>query len=260
MNIKDEISQQLSNHFPSELVDNLLENYLLVKERYYTGKYREASSYGGRYAEAFLRIIQFIIDKTYTPLGTSISNFHDQVVHFGNQPKILFHESIRLQIPKALDVLYDIRSKRDVGHLGGDINANYADATLSLTISSWTLAELIRIYYVADLTEAQKLVDNLIRIRVPIIQDFNGFLKILNPKLRLSEKIMVLAFQKGDMGVALSDYLLWLRPKHRISNIKTALDTLVNEKSYLHKPPTEDIYYITESGIRWTEENINFEI
>ena len=112
----------------------------------------------------------------------------------------------------------------------------------------------------ADIDEAQRFVHNLIRIRVPLIQNFDGFLKILNPDLQLSKKIMALAFQKAEEGIRFDDLLAWLGPRHRSSNVKVAIKRLVNEKAFLHIPEKEEIYYITEAGIRWVEENIDFNL
>ncbi|MBD3171001.1 hypothetical protein GF326_00875 [Candidatus Bathyarchaeota archaeon] len=230
-----------------------------MKENFYLRNYRETSLYGGRYAEGLIRILQHITSGTYTPLGTSLGGFHNIVVRLAGLPTSAHHNSIRLYIPKALDVLYDIRNNRNVGHSSGDIDANYADAVLSLSLSSWTLVEMLRLYYVGNIDQAQKLVNDLIRIRVPLIQDFNGYLRVLNPKLPLREKIMGLALHKSAEGISKADLVSYLKHNHEAHNVGRSLSSLVRS-ALLHHDEIKDVYVITDAGIRWAEDTIEFDL
>lgn len=71
-------------------------------------------------------------------------------------------ESYRIHIPRVLATIYNIRNKRGVGHLGGDVNPNFADSTFIVTCVDWILAELVRVHYTCSLDEAQKMVDSII--------------------------------------------------------------------------------------------------
>lgn len=44
-------------------------------------------------------------------------------------------ESARLTIPRLLVALYDVRNRRGVGHVSGDVSANHMDAELVLAMS-----------------------------------------------------------------------------------------------------------------------------
>jgi len=259
MTIEEDIRHHLAVHFPQELVDELIRNYLEVKEKLYTREFRNAAFYGGRFAEVMLRVIQFLSQGNYTPLGTPLPTFHNTVVRFNNLPRGTHHDSIRLYIPKALDVLYDIRNNRNVGHVGGDIDENYADANLSLTLCSWVLVEIIRLYYIGDINQAQELVNKLIQIRIPLIQDFDGYLRILTPELPLRNKIMAIAFYKGEEGISLQDLNRFLSHNHTPANIGRSINRLV-QLALLHLDEHRNLYLITDAGIAWTEENVPFEI
>ena len=56
-------------------------------------------------------------------------------------------DAIRLHIPRTLRLVYDIRNKRDVAHLGPDIDPNLQDSTLVVSALDWVLAEFIRLYH-----------------------------------------------------------------------------------------------------------------
>lgn len=256
MKIRDEIFNHLTIHFPKELVEKLIDNYLGIESNYFLKKYREASQYGGRFSEITIRIIQYVTQSgSFTPLGTKLSNIHDLIINFGNLPRNDFVETIRINIPRALDVLYGIRNKRDVGHVGGDLNANFADASLSLYLSSWILIELLRSYYTGDIDQAQKMVNKLVSRKFSIVQDFNGFQKILTPDLSLPKKALVLIFQNEE-GVSFKEITEWLGTGTDIPYLRKVLGNLENKKAYIHFDKNKQKYLITNVGICFLENNI----
>ena len=256
MNTESEIKAQLSNQFPKEIVEKLVENYLEIHSNYFLKKHREASQYGGRFAEMIVRMLQYTTQNgNYTPLGTRLPNIHNLVVQFGNLSKHTFDEAIRITIPRAIDVLYSIRNKRDVGHVGGDLSANLSDATLSIYLSSWILAELLRVYYTGDIDKAQILVDNLVSRKFSLVQDFNGFQKILRPDLSLPKKVLVLIFSKEE-GVTLDELKLWLGKRTDTSYLKRVLNELEDKKAYIHLDSSLGKYKITNAGFSYIEDNI----
>jgi hypothetical protein len=253
-----QIRQQFEKTFSKELLDKLFESYQLASEHYYLGRYRPACQEGGRFAEASLRMLQQVVDGTYIPLGKQISNFRDIVIHFENADKNTFSDAIRFHIPRTLQVIYDIRNKRDVGHIGGDVDANFSDATLSVVSCNWVMTEFLRIYYISDIRTAQELVNSLIRIRIPLIQDFNGFLKILKPDLSLPSRILALLYYCGSQGATITELNQWLGKRIQTGNMNTTLYRLEHEKAYIHRE--KDRCFITDSGKKYVEENIPFQI
>ncbi len=259
MSTEQKIRNHLVSHFPTVLVDDVIDNYLEVKEKFYLREYRETSLYGGRYAEDLIRILQHITTGNFTPLGTSLGGFHNIVVRLNGLPNGSYHDSIRLYIPKALDILYDIRNNRNVGHPSGDIDENYSDAVLSLSLSSWTLVELLRLYYVGDINQAQQLVNELVRIRVPLIQDFDGYLRVLDPKLPLRKKIIGLLLHRSAEGISKSDLCSYLKHNHPPNNVGRSLTSLVRS-ALVHFDEVAKLYYITDAGTTWAENNIKFDL
>ena len=67
--------------------------------------------------------------------------------------------SPRIQIPRMIAALYEIRNHRGVGHAGGDVNPNQMDATAVLYISKWLMAELVRILHGLTTDEASEIVE-----------------------------------------------------------------------------------------------------
>lgn len=249
----DKIKNQLSQSLPNELVEKLIDIYILLKEHYYLEKHRSASFEGGRFAEVGIRIIQYATSGIYTGLDERLPNFHDEVIKIGNRSG--FSDSFRFHIPRTLEVIHDIRNKRDVGHPKGELDANYSDATLSLFSSSWVLVELLRIYYTGNINEAQRIVNDLVQFSMPIIQDFDGFLKILDPTLPLWKMVLIWAFYKRSEGVTFDEIRTWLKERYENRYIRKVLHDLENNKFFLHS--VDDRYFITKTGILEVAEKIS---
>jgi len=248
------VKQQLEHTFSRELIERLFESYQLAYENYYLGKHRQCCLECGRFSEVALRMLQEATTGTYIPLGKPIPKFSNEVAKLEKTNKNKFPQSIRIQIPRTLQVIYDVRNKRDIGHVGGDIDANFSDATISLISCSWVLTEFLRIYYTSDIKLAQDLVNSLIKIRIPIIQDFNGFLKLLRPKLSLPKKIMALLYYRGSEGATIEELNKWLAYRIRKDHMDVTLNRLDHEKAYIHRE--NDHCFITDTGMRYVEGNI----
>jgi hypothetical protein len=252
------IRQQLEQTFSKELLDKLFESYQLVNEHYYLGKYRPCCSEGGRFAEAALRMLQQVTKGTYTPLGKPIPKFSNEVIALEKADSTKFPQSIRIQIPRTLQVIYDIRNKRDVGHVGGDVDSNFSDATLSLVCCNWIMTEFIRIYYTSDISTAQHLVNSLVKIRIPLIQNFDGFLKILKPDLKLPDKILTFLYYRGSEGATISELNQWLKNRVLAGHMNVTLDRLEHEKAHIHREGER--CFITDIGRRYVEQSISFDV
>jgi len=252
-----EIRQQLEQTFSKELLDKLFESYQLTNEHYYLGKHRPCCAEGGRFAEAAIRMLQQVTTGTYIPLGKAIPNFNNEILEL-EKADSKFPQSIRIQIPRTLQVIYDIRNKRDVGHIGGDVDSNFTDATLSLVCSNWVMTEFVRIYYTSDIATAQNLVNSIVKIRIPLIQDFNGFLKILKPDLKLPEKVLAFLYYRGSEGATVKELNQWLANRVQTGYMNLTLGKLEHEKAFVHREG--DRYFITDTGRIYVEKNIPFTV
>jgi len=84
-------------------------------------------------------------------------------------------DGIRIHIPRALRTVYDIRNKRDAAHLADGIDPNLQDATFVIGTLDWILAEFVRLFHGVSADEAQKIVTDLVRKRVPAFKILAAF-------------------------------------------------------------------------------------
>ena len=183
----------------------------------------------------------------FTPLGKQIDS--QKVIAKAESARA--PDGIRIHIPRALRVVYDIRNKRDAAHLADGIDPNVQDATLVVGMLDWILAEFVRLHHGVSADQAQKIISDLVKKRVPAVQEINGFLKILNPKLQVSDRVLVLLYECGTRQATFDELSNWVHPKMR-KNLKRTLDALEHDRALIHSVGKS--YQITEAGMRDVED------
>jgi hypothetical protein len=237
--------------FPPELVREVLAAHLEVKANFYLGGLRLSAVEGGRFSESVYRLLEFHAFGGYTPLGSQLDT--DALTkRLANLARGTQSDSVRLHIPRALRVIYDIRNNRDTAHLGDGIDPNLQDATLVVALCDWVLAELVRLHHSVDATTAQAIVDDLVSRKAPVIQDFDGFLKVLRTDLSAREMVLVLLYQRGARGATLDELRGWVRPQMR-ANLKRTLDAMADERAWTHRDG--QLWFITRTGQQVVDAN-----
>lgn len=247
--MRSTIQSQLASALSPKLVDELLEAHAEAKRNLYLGGLRLSEVEGGRFCEAAFRLLEQITHGSFTPLGTPL-NTEKIIQQVENLPKGSHPEAIRIHIPRALRLVYDIRNKRDAAHLADGIDPNLQDATMVTSVLDWVLAEFIRLYHNVTADAAQQLVDQIVTRAVPVIQDFNGFLKVLKPHLAVSDHCLVLLYQCDEQGATYKEIENWVRPQMR-ANLGRTLNGLADRKDLVHFDGSR--YFITRLGQKEVE-------
>src|SRR4030088_1838216 len=98
------------------LVDELLAAHQEAKRNYYLGGLRLSAVEGGRFCEAAFRLLQQRTTGAFDALGTPLDT--ERLIRtLGQIPANQQPDAVRLHLPRALRMVYDIRNKRDVAHL-----------------------------------------------------------------------------------------------------------------------------------------------
>lgn len=241
------IESGLKAEFDRTLVDELLAAHREAKTNFYLGGLRLSAVEGGRFCEAAYRLLEQAATASFTPLGKQLDTEKiAKMLLTANLP-----DSARIHIPRTLRVIYDIRNKRDTAHLGDGIDPNDQDATLVISAIDWVLAEFVRLYHAVTANEAQRIISNIVSRQAPVVQDLNGFLKVLNPSLPVSDRILVLLYQRGAERATFDELSSWMHPKMR-KNLRRTLEQLEHDKAQIHM--SQGTYQITASGIQQAEQ------
>jgi len=252
------VKTQLSGQLPLKLVDKLIDCYIELKQNYYLGRHRPSELEGGRFVELVRRILEYHTTGSYTPLNQALRGFNETALQtFERLDGKRFCDSLRKHIPRVLKAIYNIRNNRDVGHVGGDVSPNYMDSTLISTACDWILAELLRIFHDMPLDRAQRIIDSLVKRKIPLVYEIDGFYKVLNPDLVLKDKILAILYVRGDAGATDDQLISWLDYDNR-SYLTSKVLSPLKKRTFIHRAANKN--KITPLGTVYVEKHIRFDL
>jgi hypothetical protein len=203
---------KLLSGIPSGLRDPLLKSYREIASNYIEHRWEPAELNGGKLCETVYTIVAGAIQGLFPAGPTKPANMVAACRALEASPPVAGRSgdrSLRVLIPRTLPPLYEIRNNRGVGHVGGDVDPNFLDATAVYSMSSWLLAELIRIFHGVSTKEAQEVVDALIERKHPLIWEFENTRRVLVPKMKKADQVLLLMHAKPGW-VSETDVIGWV--------------------------------------------------
>ena len=205
-------AQQILSGIPAGLRDPLLKAYEEISVNYAEHRWEPAELNGGKFCEVVYSVIHGVLAGTF-PSGPSKPK--DMVAACRaleitpSDPNRAGDRSLRILIPRVLQALYEIRNNRGVGHVGGDVNPNFLDATAVYSMSSWILAELVRVFHSVSVKEAQEIVDVLVERKNPLIWEFENTRRVLDPAMTKGDQALLLLHSKPSW-VSEKELVAWV--------------------------------------------------
>jgi len=194
---------------PNTLRDELLVAYNQILRNYREHRWEPSELNGGKLCEIIYSIIRGFVDGKFPAKAKKPRNMVDACRDFEKADSTKFTRSVRIQIPRMLLALYEIRNNRGVGHIGGDVSPNQMDATVVVGTSKWLMAELIRLFHDVDTKTASQVVDALTERSIPLIWEIDGKLRVLRPSMSMRDKTLAILYQVAG-SVAESDLVNWV--------------------------------------------------
>ena len=183
----------LLSAIPGTLRDELIQALNEIERNFKENRWEPSELNGGKLCEVVYSIIKGYVDNNYPTSASKPRNMVDACKNLEQSPAS-FPRSRRIQIPRMLTALYEIRNNRGVGHVGGDVNPNHMDAVCVLQMSKWVVSELIRVFHNVSTQEATEAVEALSDRDLPLIWEVNGISRILDNSLTMLDKTLVLLY------------------------------------------------------------------
>jgi hypothetical protein len=190
-------SKKVLAGIPNGLREPLLKSYKEISSNYIERRWKATELDGGIFCEIVYTILEGILAGTYADRPSKPKNMVDAckaLEKHSPDANRVGDKSIRVLIPKVLLPLYEIRNNRGVGHAGGDVDPNFMDATAVYNMSSWVMAELIRILHAVTTEEAQGVVNSLVERKMPLVWEAGGIRRVLNPTMGKADQTLVLLY------------------------------------------------------------------
>jgi hypothetical protein len=175
---------------PPGLRNPLIEEYQTLVQNFLEHRWLPSELSGGRFSEIVYSILVGHATGSYPAKPYKPANIVDDCKKLEKNKHV--PRSFQILIPRLLPALYEIRNNRSVGHIGGDVDPNHMDALAALSMCNWIMAELVRVFHGLSVSEAQKVVDALAEVKIPIIWSDGTVKRVLRPELKLHEQLLLL--------------------------------------------------------------------
>jgi hypothetical protein len=184
---------------PDGLREPLIRTYQEISANYVEHRWEPAELNGGKFCEVVYSILNGKLSGVFPTTPSKPARMVDACRALEQMPRDTSRvgdQSLRVLIPRALPVLYEIRNNRGVGHVGGDVDPNFLDATAVYSMASWVVAELVRIFHDVSTELAQQAVDALIERKHPVIWEVGDVRRVLDSKIGKKDQSLLLMHQK----------------------------------------------------------------
>lgn len=190
---------------PAGLRGPLIAAFSEIATNYAAHRWEPSELNGGKLCEVAYTILRGHVDGKWASNPSKPRDMVTACRDFEKEDKTKWPQSVRITTPRLLMALYEIRSNRGVGHVGGDVDANHMDATLVLAGAKWLVAELVRIFHGVTTAEATALVDALVERVVPTVWTIGATRRVLVPGLSMKDQTLLLLYASagwiGEMAL-----------------------------------------------------------
>jgi hypothetical protein len=249
-----QLRAEIASEAGRDLAAELLDAYEELKSRYFRRDFRPGELEGGRFAEAAFRILQLKATGSATAVGRTLPKLPHLLSTLESADGNVVHESIRIHIPRALAAVYNVRNRRDVGHIAADVDANAMDAEYVVATCSWVLAEFVRLFHNCAPDEAQAYVEGIVARRAPLVQVFGEVPFVLKADLSAKEEILLLLYHQGKPGASIDELDGWL-PTIERKVIRVRVGELERDYRYVRRLNGRN--FITDAGTEFIESRIS---
>jgi hypothetical protein len=238
---------------PASLRSELFDTFNKIITNYARGKWEPSELNGGKFCEVVYSIISGHINGNFPQRASKPNNMVDACRAL-EQAGSSFPRSLRIQIPRMLIALYEIRNNRGVGHAGSDVDPNKMDAVATVYNSKWILAEMIRVFHGIDIDQAQNVVDSLVERDVPIVWMSSTTKRILQTDLTMKEQMLVLLYSGSD-AASEKDLINWIEPRN-VTDFRNKVIKPSHKARLVEYDPVSKMVSISPKGEKLVEENI----
>lgn len=152
-----------------------------------------------------------------------------------------------------------MRSKRGIGHVGGNVDADAIDLATMARVADWIVCELTRVYHKLSLEEAQGIVDAMAIRETPDIWEVGGKKRVQRPNTTAKEKTLLLLHSDPSIDVLDDDLLSWIE-YDRMSTYQRDVLRPLHKTRLIEYDEEGGIVRISPTGVKKVEERIRAKV
>jgi hypothetical protein len=237
--------QQLLAAVPTGLREPLFAELNSIVQNFLEGRWSPSELSGGRFSEIVYTILQGHAAGSYAKKPSKPGNFVDACRALEKNAHV--PRSFQILIPRMLPALYEVRNNRGVGHVGGDVDPNFMDSTLVVSMAKWIVAELVRVFHDLSVAEAQTIVDSLAEVTLPMVWSEGGMKRVLDPTVSLKTQILMLVGSTPSKTKH-TDLERWIEPQSKGYLLRALRD--LHSKRHVEFSEAEGLVQILPPGAK----------
>jgi hypothetical protein len=238
---------------PEGLRKELLDAFNQIVKNFRERRWEPSELNGGKLCEVVYTILKGYADGKYPTKAAKPKNMVLASQQLETEAAAA-PRSIRIQIPRMLIALYEIRNNRNVGHVGGDVDPNHMDAVCVLQMAKWIVAELVRVLHNVSTEEATAIVDGLADRETPLIWEVNGKKRVMSTRLSMRAKALLL-LHVSNGPVAEADLVSWIEHSNGSAFRRDVLRPAHKERMVEYDADARTVQ-ISPPGIAYVEEDL----
>jgi hypothetical protein len=247
------LQTNLLANLPEGLRGELLAAYGEVLKNFRERRWEPSELNGGKLCEIVYSIVKGYTVGKYPSRSSKPRNMVEACRALENEPASL-PRSVRVQIPRMLMALYEIRNNRGVGHVGGDVDPNHMDATCVLAMSKWLVSELVRVFHNISTDQATAAIDALVERTLPVVWKVGANYRVLSPSMSMRDRTLTLLYHSQGR-VSEADVYRWVEHSSA-SNFRRDVIRPAHREKLLEYDPRLAALEISPLGIAYVEDNI----
>lgn len=245
---------KLFSGIPSGLRNPLIDTYKNIEKNFRERRWEPAELNGGKLCEIVYTILEGLGNGQFSNRPKKPQNMVDACRSLERINSSQIPRAVKIQIPRMLIALYEIRNNRGVGHVGGDVDPNLMDATQVMAMSQWIMADLVRIFHGTTTDEAQQVVDGLVERQVPLVWVVGDQKRILDNTLSMKDKVLLL-LHSNIHPVFFKNLFGWVEHSHASNFKRTVLNPLHLQK-YIEYDKAKELIYLSPKGNLYVEQTL----
>lgn len=254
MTIDDHLYQtDLLANLPEGLRRELLTAYGEVLKNFRERRWEPSELNGGKLCEIVYSTVKGYIVGKYPSRSSKPRNMVEACRALENESTGL-PRSVRVQIPRMLMALYEIRNNRGVGHVGGDVDPNHMDAACVLAMSKWLMSELVRVFHNVSTDQATAAIDALVERTLPVVWKVGPNYRVLSASMSVRDRTLTLLYHTPG-PVSEPDVYRWVEHSNA-SNFRRDVIRPAHRKKLLEYDPRLTTLEISPLGIAYVEDKI----
>ncbi len=236
----------------------LLDAFNSILKNYRERRWEPAELNGGKLSEVAYSVLRGYVDGEFPSRPSKPRNFADACRQLESADASRVPRAVRVQIPRVLVALYEVRNNRGVGHVGGDVDPCEMDAAFVVSSSQWLIAELIRVFHGVSTDVAARAVHVVVERTLPIVWDVNGVRRVLSPAMSMRDKALLLLYS-ASQPVQEYELVRWVEHSNATVFRKSVLVPAHRER-LIEYDRAQRTVQLSPAGVRYVEERVPLQV